>query len=643
MAGSPLDEMSRLEKHRATALRWAFAALLVCLASYLLLLGCLRHERLNMNIGPGDADYVQGLSEYWRYDGEHTWRQMGRRARLQLPITVQGPGSVVLAVAQPASEAVALRIEMDDGTTRRMTIPPSSDFREIAVELPEARARASLRLRSETQDGSPGILRIDRVEWKGHGARPQTRLAQQGGLLLVLSLLAFGLAGLSVSASLAGSLLLAAVLWAVSFSDPFAAIHLLRRGTVLAMLGLLVVGVMKLFAPRLSPWFTSLIYVALLVKGFVIFHPSFFFTDLPIHQTLLELVYHRGVLDFWSRLPQYQMEHNLGVAPVAGVYRAFPYPVAFYLLAHVGNLLYHAPDLWLKLGGALLSALALLPLGYLARRFSGAPQADLFAGIVYLFTPAYTRSLLLLELSALLGHLLDLIVIAYLARILLELFPARRIVATMVLIAASLAVYTSGFIHQGLLVCSLLILAPLLSGLDRAGAFRLSGAGLGGAAIGLLTYHPETVSNVFAATLPAGIDVPNEIELPFGSRLASAMARALEFLGGWVIVLGTVGVAYTVKCASSAPLRLLLAAWAFSGAVAYALRYYLLELFHFQKELYWVGAMLAVGVGVMGASFRIKGRVGFLAAFSLLLAVVIGGLLAFGEMAPRFYERYLFL
>ena len=125
----------------------------------------------------------------------------------------------------------------------------------------------------------------------------------------------------------------------------------------------------------------------------------------------------------------------------------------------------------------------------------------------------------------------------------------------------------------------------------------------------------------FAATLPAGIDVPNEIELPFGSRLASAMARALEFLGGWVIVLGTVGVAYTVKCASSAPLRLLLAAWAFSGAVAYALRYYLLELFHFQKELYWVGAMLAVGVGVMGASFRIKGRVGFLAAFSLLLAV----------------------
>ena len=281
--------------------------------------------------------------------------------------------------------------------------------------------------------------------------------------------------------------------------------------------------------------------------------------------------------------------------------------------------------------------------GYLAKRLSGAPQADLFAGVIYLFTPAYTRSLLLLELSALLGHLLDLIVIAFLARISLSLFPARRIIATMVLIAASLAVYTSGFIHQGLFVGSLLILAPLLGGLSRAGAFRLAGTGLAGAALGLLAYHPETVSNVFAATLPAGVEVPNGTELPLGSRLSSAMARALEFLGGSIIVVGTAGVVYAMKRASSAPIRLLLAAWALSGAVAYVLRYYLLELFHFQKELYWVGAMLAVGAGVMAAGLRTKGRVGLLAVIALFLAVVIGGLLAFFEMAPRFYERYVFL
>lgn len=635
--------MSLPKKRPANALRWAVALLFTCLASYLLLLGSLRHQRLNLDIGPGDTDYVQGLSEYWRYDGERTWRQMGRRARIHLPATIAGPGSVVLTVAQPASEAVILRIELDDETTRQMTISPFADFRELVVELPEGRARASIRLRSETQEGSPGTLRIDQVEWRGRKARPQTRLAQQGALVLALTLLALGLAGLPVSASLVGSLGLGAILWALSFQDPFTSIHLLRRAAALAMLGLPLIGLTRWLAPRLSPWFLSLLYLALLLKGFAVFHPSYFFTDLPIHQTLLELVYHRGVFDFWSRLPQYQMDHNLGVAPVAGVYQAFPYPVAFYLLAHVGNSLYHAPDLWLKLGGAVVSALALLPVGYLARRLSGAPQADLFAGVVYLFTPAFTRSLLLLELSALLGHLLDLIVIAYLAHISLSLFPARRIVATLVLIAASLAVYTSGFIHQGLFVGCLLILAPFLGGLSRAGALRLAGAGLAGAALALMTYHPETVSNLFAATLPAGADVPDATELPLGARLTSATARALEFLGGSVIVLGAAGVTYAIKQASSAPLRLLVVAWALSGAVAYALRYYFLELFHFQKELYWVGAMLAVGAGVLAAGLQKKGRVGLLAVIALLLVVVIGGLLAFEEMVPRFYERYVFL
>ena len=195
-----------------------------------------------MDIGPGDADYAQGLSEYWRYDGERTWRQMGRRARIRLPATIAGPGSIVLTIAQPASEVVVLRIELDDGTTRQMTIPSFSDFREFVVELPETRARASIRLRSETQDGSPGTLRIDKVEWRGRKARPQTRLARQGALLLVLTFLALGLGGLSVSVSLVASLVLAAVLWTLSFHDPFAAIHLLRRACPFHKLELYEIG-----------------------------------------------------------------------------------------------------------------------------------------------------------------------------------------------------------------------------------------------------------------------------------------------------------------------------------------------------------------------------------------------------------------
>ena len=629
--------------------RWCLAALIVAAASFVMLLGTLRTDRLNVDVGPGDADYTQGLSDFWRYDGERTWREMGRRARVHLPVTMEGPGQLSLSVAQPESHPIRLRVEFDDGTAREITVAPSREFEELHLELPEGRVRGDVRLRTDTEEGAAGRLRIDRVTWRGRKTRPQLRLAGQGAALMALSLLALGAAGVSLRTSLAGvagTLVLGAVVSALGLQDPFVTVHFVRRGAVVAMLGLPLVLVLRLFARRLTPAFLALVYGAFLVKAFLVLHPGFYFTDLPIHETLLELVYHRGVVDFWTRLPEYQAAHNLGVAPVGGVYQAFPYPAAFYLVAHLGNSAYHAPELWLKLGGALVSALALLPLGFLARKLSPVRHVDLAVGVVYLLTPAYTRSLLLLELSALLGHLMDLVVIAYLARISLELVPLRRAIGAGALIAASLAVYTAGFIHQGLFVACLLVLAPMLGGLGRSGAVRLAAAGLVGAFVALVTYHPDTVSNVFLAALPAGTEASTGVQIPLTSRIDSAGARALQFLGGPLLALGMLGLAFCFKRVSEQSewaLRLLLAAWALSGAIAYALRYYFLDLLHFQKELYWVGALLAVATGVMAASLTRKGRVGSLAASAIFLAIVLGGFLAFSEMAPRFYERYAFL
>ncbi len=160
---------------------------------------------------------------------------------------------------------------------------------------------------------------------------------------MVLSLLALGGAGVSLRTSVAGTLALGAVVSALGFQDPFVTVHLVRRGAVVAMLGLPLVLVLRLFARRLTPAFLSLVYGAFLLKAFLVLHPSFYFADLPIHETLLELVYHRGVVDFWTRLPEYQAAHNLGVAPVGGVYQAFPYPTAHYPVAHRGASAYHTP------------------------------------------------------------------------------------------------------------------------------------------------------------------------------------------------------------------------------------------------------------------------------------------------------------
>ena len=241
---------------------------------------------------------------------------------------------------------------------------------------------------------------------------------------------------------------------------------------------------------------------------------------------------------------------------------------------------------------------------------------------------------------------MDLVVIAYLARISLELVPARRVVVASALIATSLAVYTSGFIHQGLLVGCLLLLAPMLEGLSRKGALRLAAAGLLGAVAALAAYHPQTISNLFLSALPAGAEASTGVEIPLTSHIDSASARALQFLGGPLLALGMLGLAFCFKRVSEQSewaLRLLLAAWALSGAIAYALRYYFLDLLHFQKELYWVGALLAVATGVMAAGLARKGRIGSLAAAAIFLVIALGGFLAFSEMAPRFYDRYAFL
>lgn len=618
------------------------ATLLTALTSPLLLYGILvLPSPVRIDLGPNDRAYTQGLQQEWRFDGETSWREMGRRARLHLPVVLRGGGTLTLSVSQPDPAPVRLQARFDDETTREISIPFSQGFQKVVFELPDARIRANVRLRSDTETGAPGRLKIASIGWEGETVRPELSLVWAGGWLFALTFLALAASGASLRASAAGTLGLAAMLFFLGAENPMSSLHLIQRGPAAAAMGLLVVGLARLVSRGLKPAFLCLVYGALLLKTFLVFHLQFYFVDLPIHETLLELVYHRGLIDFWLRFPDYQVIHNLGVAPVGGLYQPFPYPTFFYLIAHLGNRMLHDPELWLKLTGALAGTLSLFPLGYLARRLSHAPRADLLAGAFYLLTPALTQSLLLLELSALAGHLFDLIVVAYLARISLDLSSWKRTLAVAALIAASATVYTSGFIHQGLLVGSCLILAPCIGGLDRRSAARLAAAGLLGATVALAFYHPRTVSNLFLAVLPAVAVTSSEVSPTLVERLLSAIARAKRFLGLALPLVGLAGWIDALRRAPTTSLRLLVAAWALSGAAGYFLRFVLLELFHFQKELYWIAAVLSVGLGVWSAHLWQRNRTGRLLASLILLAMAAAAVLWFLEMAPRFYSDYM--
>jgi hypothetical protein len=585
---------------------------------------------IELRLGPGDRDYAQGFSEAFRFDGERTYRSLQGRARAALPLRIREGGTLEIVARSGGSSPLPLTLRFDDDTTLTATVPPSSDFRPLRWEIPPSPIRAHVRLRSEEAP-----LDVASLRWQPRGVLPEGSLALAAGLLGALSYLAFAAAGLSWRAALTGAACVVAALAILGRIDGFAAVHLARRLAWAASLGLALVGIARIAAP--APPLRALIFVALLFKAGLLFHPSFHFFDWQIHETLLELLYHRGAVDFRERLVDYQLAHNVGVGEVGGEPSVFPYPVLFYYTAHLGNRLHHAPELWLKLTAAGFAALALLPLGYLARKLDPHPKADLLAGLAYLLVPSLTRSVLLLELSAVAGCFFDLAAVAVLAALNLTLRGPRRFAAGALAMSASLAAYTAGFVHIGLLVGSALLLA--LAGLwDRRDALRLAAAGLLALGLSLLAYHPKAVSALTAAMLSRDTK-PAESAAPPPSNLAgSAVARARTFLGIPLIAAGGVGLVLGLRRLSASPLRALYLAWAVSALIAYSLRYVFIDLFQYQKELYWMAALLAVGVGCLASAKRP----------ALTAAVVVSGLvvayaLELRSMVEQFFRDYLFL
>jgi hypothetical protein len=332
---------------------------------------------------------------------------------------------------------------------------------------------------------------------------------------------------------------------------------------------------------------------------------------------------------------------------VGGEARVFPYPVVFYYAAHLGNRLHHAPELWLKLTAAGFATLALLPLGYLARRLTSRANADFFTGLAYLLVPSLTRSLLLLELSAVAGCFFDLLAVAALAASNLKLDRPRRFALATLAMTASLAAYTAGFVHVGLLVgCALgLVLGERFLGRGiTAGswsgrdALRLGLAGIFALGLAAFAYHPKAVSALATAVLSQGADSPESAANPVDHLIGSAVSRARSFLGMPLIAAGALGLALALRRLDPSPLRLLFVAWALSAVVAYALRYLFIDLFQYQKELYWAAALLALGAGALVSSLRKPAL-----AVGLLLALFASFAMELRTMVEEFYRSYLFL
>ena len=620
--------------------RIAASALALLLLSPLFCFALLRiPASVRLEVGPGDESYAFGLSRAWTFDRENGYRDLGRRVRFLLPVTVQGPGKLSVRVRGGAGR---LRARFDDGTTHEKTFDATEGAQTVTFEIPEERLRAHVRLRFEP-DSSGKIAEVSGLSWESAAPRPGRELLVAGWVLLLLPFAAMLAAGGSIASGLSVSLATGAVLLGLAVFDPFAALHLTLRAAPVSIAGIVIVGLATLAGPRLSPWFRMLVYFTLLARSAMLFHPSFYFSDIQMHEVLIERAYHRGFTHLFLHWQDYAGGMGLGASPLRDGRAAFPFPILFHGLTHVGNRFLHAPVEWLKLGGAVFSALALFPVGYLARRFSGGRRgSELFAGTLYLLVPCLTQNLLLLKFSAAAGHFFDLTVVAFLSYASLSIHGIARWIAASLLIAASLAAYNSGFIHIGLLVGGALFLAPLIGGMSRRDALALATAALVAVPVGLVSYQPEWIRDFAASRLTdAASDSESGKPTP-ATTIDPPSVKAAYSIGLPVLVLGILGAAREIPALAS-PQKLLASSWLFSAIASHGLRFLFPVLLLQQKEAYWAAGALAVLGGLLLARLSESGNRWKSSAAALALAVSAVELLRwFWFYQPFFFSHYLF-
>jgi hypothetical protein len=616
--------------------RIAAFTLALLLLSPLFCLALLRiPASLRLDVGPGDQGYAFGLSRTWTFDRENGYRNLGRRARFLLPVTVRGPGTLTVWVRSGAGR---LRVRFDDGASDEKSFTGLERGLPITFDLPEERLRAHVRLRLES-DSTGDITQVSGVSWESADPAPGPGLLVAGSVLLLAPFFAMLAASGSLARSVAVSIATGAVLLGLAAFDPFAALHLTLQAPAVSMLGLVIVALSTLVGPRFTPSFRMLVYFTLLGRCAMLFHPSFYFSDIEMHEVLIERAYHRGFVDLFAHWPEYAGGMGLGAAPLGEGRAAFPFPILFHGLTHAGNGLLHAPVLWLKLNGALFSALALFP----ARRLSGGrPGAELFAGSLYLLVPCLSQNLLLLKFSAAAGHFFDLMVVAFLAHVSLSIHGFARWLGAALLVAVSLAAYNSGFIHIGLLVLGSLLLAPLLGGMTARDALGLATAALVAVPLGLVSYQPNWVRE-FATSRFTETAAESEGGKPSpASDIDPPSAKAASSIGLPVLLLGILGAAREVARLPS-PKRLLVSSWLFSALSSHGLRFVFPVLLLQQKEAYWAAAAFAVLGGLFLARLSESGNRWKSAAAALALAASAGELLRwFSIHQSYFFSNYLF-
>jgi hypothetical protein len=467
-----------------------------------------------LDLGPNDADYVQGFREDWEPDGPTRFHWAGPVAEIRLPIRVAGGGHVPrMRVRRHFIEPSHVRLTVEGRTAAQFDIraDPKAPYRILEFALPplEGREAFALRLQAASENASPWSLAFDwmEVERRGGDARfgllPSTRALV---LIVVLTALAAPwLAGLGAGWALGHALLvLAAASWG-AHQDIVATERILREGAAAYVgVAVLAVGLVRmrrtraglgLDTPTVAGGLVLLVLVGLGLRLAMLMHPRFYYPDVRVHAQFAWELGHRGVVTFLRRFTENQYRYSLGLQLENGHWYAFPYPPAFYILCWPFVRAGVRPEVAVSLLAAAVNSVEAALVFGIARRLGRTEAVALAAAAAVPVLPLFLARLSLAYFPALVGHAVDAAVILYLLAHLDRLDRRPTVLTLGVLLAAALLTYTQSLLNFGILLPLFLVLqvARTRGGEARRRQLGLAAAGALGAVLSLALFYGRYV------------------------------------------------------------------------------------------------------------------------------------------------------
>ena len=569
---------------------------------------------LDFDVGPSTGPYLDGFTE----SEERlpvTFRWTRERASIALPLEgASSEARLKLRLARFLPGSARVRVFVD-GAPAGAFSARSGRFR--TVDRPIVLPAGSSTLSFLVEDPDPerlGVaidwIRIENVRWRLPRGALAPPLLLSGVFVLALAL------GFSLPRALAIGVCLACA-QAIWFArDPFAMVHVHHEFTF----GALATTALLAAALRSARFVPLLYLLGFLLKGSVLFHPSYFYPDVRLHRRHLEVMrtsegslVERGIAAQKASGTAYPRR-------IAGRDYAFPYSPIFYVPFLGIEQDARGIESIMKHVGLLLAALE-LPLVFLLARYLFDGRVATWAAFLTVFLPPMMSRVLYAQWPTLAGHVLDILAIFFAARMIRQPGNGRALALYGASGLASSLVYVSSLINLSLLTSFL-----AASDWRRAPRLLAMWTAIGLATLVLL-YFPF-VTSLFTEIIPTLVEGSGP-GAPPGIGALAAFGRIHMFYGLGFPALALAG--FLLARNKPETFRLL-AVYAATFVTLVGLRA-LSGTFKDLKELVFIGPFIATTAGLSLVALASRGRSGTFAAIAVAVGLAGFGLAKLGEYA----------